>query len=108
MRLGLVGIPALVFAACALVAQTSQTTQSTAFPTAGTVPNLIRFSGVVAPAASPAASRHRVELTLALYSEKAGGTALWTEQQSVALDATGHYSVFLGAGSPEGLPMEAF
>ncbi len=47
-------------------------------------------------------------LTFSLYELQEGGTPLWTETQTAQLHAQGHYTVLLGASSPEGLPLDLF
>jgi hypothetical protein len=70
-------------------------------------PNLVRFSGTIAPSsASPAT--HTLEVIFALYSKEEGGQPLWSEHQTVNLDAGGQYNVFLGAASTNGLPADLF
>ena len=72
----------------------------------GNIPRLIKISGVVTdPNGKPASGT--VPLTLSLYSEQEGA-ALWTETQSALLESQGHYSVLLGAGSTDGLPLDLF
>jgi hypothetical protein len=66
------------------------------------VPSGVRFVGTLP---TPGV---RSTVTFALYENEAGGTALWTETQEVATDASGRYGVVLGAGSPEGLPASLF
>ena len=74
-------------------------------PTAvnSSVPNLMRFSG-----AAPGSPAGVVGATFALYAEQDGGSPLWVETQNVDVDASGHYSVLLGAGKKDGLPAELF
>ncbi len=43
-------------------------------------------------------------VTLAIYAEPTGGTPLWQETQSVAVDTKGRYALLLGATSAEGIP----
>src|SRR5580704_11195414 len=81
---------------CAIVAY-AQPPQPTA-----TVPKLVRFSGSFRPATgqpsqSPAPSTESV--TLSVYRDQTGGTALWQEIQNVAVDADGSYSLLMGANS---------
>jgi len=72
----------------------------------GTVPRLIKFSGVLTdPDGKPATGT--VSVTFNLYKEQEG-SALWTETQSLQLDAQGHYTVLLGAASAAGLPLDQF
>lgn len=66
------------------------------------VPPLVKFGGVIpGPQGATAA-------TFALYAEPTGGAPIWTETQTVMLDAAGRYSVVLGATRPEGLPTILF
>jgi len=72
----------------------------------GAVPRLIKFSGVITdPDGKPATGT--VSVTFNLYKEEEG-SALWTETQSLQLDAQGHYTVLLGAASGAGLPLDQF
>ncbi len=66
------------------------------------VPPMIRFSGTLAQPAGP------VTVTFGLYQDQVGGTPLWTERQTVVVDATGHYTVVLGAVTAEGVPQGVF
>ncbi len=71
------------------------------------VPRLIRFGGVVrGPSGNPL--NGVVGVTFALYKDQEGGGALWLETQNVALDASGRYSLLLGATKEEGVPMDLF
>jgi hypothetical protein len=71
-------------------------------PTAS-VPRLIYLSGVFKPADSqPAAAVEAV--TLVIYAEAEGGTPLWQETQSVAVDDKGRYALLLGASTADGIP----
>ena len=74
-------------------------------PTA--VPRLVKFSGTVNGAHESSRSGV-VGLTFALYQDEQGGVPLWLETQSAVLDASGHYTVQLGATLPNGLPQELF
>ncbi|HEV2468305.1 MAG TPA: hypothetical protein VGS78_03860, partial [Candidatus Sulfotelmatobacter sp.] len=82
------------------VGQTS-TTQGAAVPT------LVRYYGV-AKDLNGNPLTDVVGATFALYTEETGGAALWIETQNVYPDATGHYSVQLGATRAEGLPLDLF
>jgi hypothetical protein len=71
------------------------------------VPRLIRYSGI----ATADQGKHpsgNVGATFALYKDQQGGAALWMETQNVTVDASGHYTLQLGATKPEGLPAELF
>jgi hypothetical protein len=47
-------------------------------------------------------------MTFLLFRDETGGEPLWTESQTVSLDAIGHYKVQLGASSTSGLPIDLF
>jgi trimeric autotransporter adhesin len=71
------------------------------------VPQLISYSGVLKDAAGRAVSGTS-GVTFLIYKDEAGGSPLWLETQNVKADASGHYSVQLGAASAHGLPAEIF
>ena len=48
------------------------------------------------------------DVTFALYTEEAGGVALWYETQTIETDALGRYTVLLGAMHAAGVPVELF
>jgi len=75
--------------------------------TTATVPNIIRFSGILLNG-DQTARAGAVGVTFALYSEQKGGAPLWLETQNVSIDAAGHYSVLLGAASKDGVPSDLF
>jgi trimeric autotransporter adhesin len=77
--------------------------QSSTARTPTSVPGMVKFSGTV-----QSASRPLVGITFALYKDQQGGAPLWLETQSVSVDATGHYTVQLGATLLNGLPKEVF
>src|SRR5258708_1867459 len=89
-------------AALTLISIASVVNGQTSTP-AAMVPTMVRFSGTVQGMPS-----RIIGMTFALYKEQQGGPALWLETQSVSLDASGHYSVQLGATSLNGLPKELF
>jgi len=82
-------------------------TQNTANSTAVSVPHLIKFSSALKDEAG-APKTGVVGITFAFYKDQQGGAPLWLETQNVQADATGRYTVMLGATKPEGLPMEFF
>jgi hypothetical protein len=47
-------------------------------------------------------------VTLSVYRDQTGGTALWQEIQNVAVDADGSYSLLMGATQNEGMPLDLF
>ena len=71
------------------------------------VPRLINVTGVFRPAdgQSPATSE---TVTFAIYADSSGGTPVWQETQTIAVDDRGRYSVLLGATQPAGIPSEIF
>jgi hypothetical protein len=71
------------------------------------VPALVPYSGA-ATGNDGKLLGSEAAITFLIYKDEAGGEALWTETQTVAFDATGHYKVQLGATSPNGLPAELF
>jgi hypothetical protein len=85
------------------VAPTSSSSQASA----GTVPRLVQFNGVITDPTGKAASG-TVTATFSLYVLQEGGTPLWSETQSLPLDSQGRYTAFLGAASPDGLPLDLF
>lgn len=73
-------------------------------PSGPTVPNTLTHQGRLLDAAgAPLAGT--VSLRFALYATAAGGDALWSETQALALD-DGHYSARLGSVTP--IPAAAF
>src|SRR5580692_13067993 len=86
---------------CATVAYAQQPQ-----PTAA-VPKLVRFSGSFRPAnGQPAQTMESV--TLSVYRDQTGGTALWQEIQNAAVDTDGSYSLLMGATQNEGMPLDLF
>src|SRR5467141_3877774 len=89
-------------------AAANQSTASTAQSTAtADVPRLIKFSGTLLdaqdrPMAGP------IGVTFALHAQQTGGAALWLETQNVKPDASGVYTVLLGANSANGVPVDLF
>ncbi len=95
MRRETAGIAILVlFFASLSFAQTAPVTAGTA------VPPVIRFSGTLGVSPGP------VPVTFSLYADQTGGTPLWQDTQTVAVDAGGRYVVVLGATTA--LPTEVF
>jgi hypothetical protein len=81
------------------------------------LPPLIRFSGEFGPQvtammqAAPGESAGQpkvVTITFSLFESQQSGAPLWTETQDVEVDEHGRYTVFLGAASPDGLPLDLF
>src|SRR4029077_10535463 len=99
-----------LFLAPALLAQSPDSANQNATSPAASapdVPRLIKFSGMLLdaqdrPMAGP------VGVTFALHAQQTGGAALWLETQNVKPDASGAYTVLLGANSANGVPAELF
>ncbi len=72
-----------------------------------TVPRLMQFNGVAKDTVGKPLTG-TVGVTFLLYRDEQGGAPLWMETQNVQADAKGHYSVQLGAATPDGLPTDAF
>jgi hypothetical protein len=68
---------------------------------------VINVSGVYrsADGARPASVE---TVTVGVFAQEEGGTPLWQETQTVALDADGRYTLLLGATHPDGIPAAVF
>jgi hypothetical protein len=86
--------------------QAQQQAVPTSAPQTG-VPRLIKFAGSATDAGGKALSG-TVGITFAIYQDQQGGGPLWMETQNVELDRSGRYTALLGAGKPDGLPMDSF
>ncbi len=98
----------VMFACSAMICGTSSAqsqSANVASPKSSAVPNRVRFQGSIEDQNGKAISGI-AGVTFALYQEEQGGGALWMETQNVQADATGRYSVSLGANKP--LPVELF
>ena len=98
---------AMLFAVPMLFGQDAVSTPSmpVAGATVSVVPHYIKYSGSLPSAPGRA---NVVEVKFALYANQTGGEPLWSETQQVTLDATGKYSVLLGAVTPSGMPGSLF
>ncbi|ABF40115.1 hypothetical protein Acid345_1112 [Candidatus Koribacter versatilis Ellin345] len=70
---------------------------------ASTVPNVIRYSGTL-----PHSAGKTVGITFTLHKNQTDQASLWMETQNVIVDATGKYSVLLGATKSTGMPANLF
>jgi hypothetical protein len=91
----------MVVVACAVAGAQSAPASNSAAIAAG-VPHVIKISGQLAGASGT------VALTFSLYAQQTGGAPLWIETQNAQLDATGRYTVLLGANHSAGVPAELF
>ena len=72
-----------------------------------TVPRLIQITGVFQPVDGQPPAPVEI-VTLSIYAEPEGGTPVWQEQQTVAIERTGRFTLLLGGTDPEGIPAEVF
>jgi hypothetical protein len=72
------------------------------------VPPMVKFSGTISGGTISGAPSGTVGVLFALYKDQTGGAPLWQEVQNITVDAVGHYTAFLGARSPNGLPVDIF
>ena len=72
------------------------------------VPNLIRYGGVLKDAQGTAMAARTVGMTFLIYGQQEGGAPVWLETQNVATDAAGQYNVLLGSTTATGLPSDLF
>lgn len=89
---------------CSTVIAWTQQRESTAGVIA--VPRLVHFAGTFRSSLNQPAGP--VGAIFAIYSEQEGGTALWSEDQNVKLEANGNYTVLLGSTKNEGVPVQLF
>src|ERR1700676_2333232 len=71
---------------------------------AASVPRLVRFSGSFRTA-DGTSTRTMESVTLSVYRDQTGGTALWHEIQNVVIEQEGHYSGLMGAVQNEGMAL---
>ena len=81
---------------------------SAAQQTTTSVPNLIRYSGVLKDGDGKLLTARVNGVTFALYKQQDGGAPVWLETQNVTTDAGGQYSVLLGSTTASGLPGDLF
>jgi hypothetical protein len=67
----------------------------------------VRFAGV-AKSVGGEALTGTIGVTFLIYADQQGGAPLWLETQNVQPDASGQYSVLLGATKADGLPASLF
>ena len=73
----------------------------------GEIPHIIRFNGTLTNVdGSPRTGT--VGVAFSIYADEKTTVPLWQEVQSVTTDASGHYTVLLGATRAEGLPDTLF
>jgi hypothetical protein len=98
---------------------TSPAVDATQGTTGGSVPRLIKFSGVItsqtthitqSPSSETGDARPpaSVGVMFSLYELQEGGNPIWSESQKLELDDQGRYTALLGATEPNGLPLDLF
>jgi hypothetical protein len=70
-------------------------------------PRLISVSGVFQPADGKAPASVE-EVTISIYADESGGTALYQETQSIEVDSSGRYALLMGATEARGVPLDLF
>jgi hypothetical protein len=75
--------------------------------TAGPVPQLINYAGVLTNVNGKPLTGV-IGVTFLLYKDQQGGSPLWMETQNVQPDKSGHYSVLLGSTTSGGMPRDVF
>lgn len=63
------------------------------------VPGIIRYDGILSGQSSA-----EIALSFSIYKSRDAANPLWQETQKVRPDSTGHYTVFLSAVDPGGIP----
>jgi len=84
----------------------AQSSTSSSSPSVS-VPRLINLSGIFRPADGQAVGAAET-VTFAVYAEETGGAPIWQETQQVTPDASGRYTVLLGATQADGVPLDVF
>ncbi len=98
-------LPYIAVSQTAMPAQTSSPVSAASVNTA--VPPLVPYAGVALDASGKSVASP-TSITFLVLKDETGGDPLFTETQSVALDALGHYIVNLGATLATGLPSDLF
>jgi trimeric autotransporter adhesin len=81
--------------------------QSAANAANATVPQLVKFGGILTDDSGKPLTG-TVGVTFLLYKDEQGGSPLWLETQNVQPSKSGHYTVMLGSTTSQGLPPEIF
>jgi hypothetical protein len=101
MKNVLISFLLMIFVVAAVSAQTDDAAITAQIPT------VVRFGGVLRES-DGSASQGVHGITFAIYKQKIGGTAEWSETRNVTLDSEGRFSVLLGLEHPSGIPAEIF
>ena len=98
---------ALVVLVPALLSPIVARAQSAPAEPSVTVPRLVHITGVFQPVDGQPPLAVEI-VTLSIYAEPEGGLPVWQERQTVAVDASGRFTLLLGSSQPEGIPAEVF
>lgn len=69
----------------------------------GSLPRFVKFTGTAL-----AAQESSALITLSIYSQETGGSALWSESQTASVSASKQFTLLMGAANAQGLPAEIF
>jgi hypothetical protein len=72
------------------------------------IPYTVKFTGSLRGLQQSQPNPPPIGVTFAFYEEQTGGAPLWLETQNVVLDLAGRFTVFLGAASATGIPLNVF
>ena len=81
--------------------------QAQATPSPAVVPQLVNYSGKVTDAQGKTIAGI-AGISFAIYRDQYEASPLWMETQNVTADSRGNYTVQLGAGTSNGLPLDVF
>ncbi len=102
-----ISLSCLLYAVSAISSAQTPAPPAAALAAGSTFPRLITFSGAIKDAAGNPVSGP-APVTFSLFVEQDGGAPLWSETQIAEADGQGRYTVYLGAASPAGLPLDLF
>src|SRR2546425_419851 len=92
----------LVYPVASFAQSSPQSSSSSSSSPSVSVPRLITLSGTYRPSEGQPIG-HSESVTFAIYTDEVGGTPLWQETQVVEPEASGRYTVLLGATLPDGV-----
>jgi hypothetical protein len=69
----------------------------------GSLPNFVKFTGTARAAQDPNAL-----ITLSIYADENGGSPIWSESQTAAVNSAKQFTVLMGAANAQGLPADIF
>jgi hypothetical protein len=90
---------------CALIIGGTLLIDGTVHPASAQIPQTMSYQGVLTDGAGTPVSDGSYNVTFSLYAAASGGTAIWTETQSVQVTG-GIFSVILGSDTPLALAFD--